>query len=318
MRYQELTIYTSASGIEILTAELMELGIADLRIEDPRDAEERIAEAGETEYCDEETKARELEKEPAVIVYLEEGAGEKAELVRAMVARLREAMHSGAYGDLDGGSLRIEAQISDDAAWKDKWKAFFRPTRVSERLIVTPPWAECGFAGPEDTVLSIDPGMAFGTGLHATTALSLRLLERFLEPGDRVFDIGCGTGILAVAASKLGAGAVLATDIDEEAIASAKINLSANGVENATLLQGDLTEVVTGQADVIVANLLTNLVMTLTERVPSYLRSGGLYLSSGILTEHREKVCRCLEEHGFSVEEIAEEGEWCAIAARLL
>ena len=166
-------------------------------------------------------------------------------------------------------------------------------------------------------VIRINPGMAFGTGLHETTSLSADFLETYIQEGDKVLDVGCGTGILSILASKIGASEVLGIDIDDEAVAASIQNLEANDVNNAIIKKADLTSGVDFKADLVVANLLTNLVIRLTGNIRKHLNSGGRYIMSGILTTQQDKVLEALEENGFEKLAIAEQGEWCAIAAEL-
>ena len=166
-------------------------------------------------------------------------------------------------------------------------------------------------------VIRINPGMAFGTGLHETTSLSADFLETYIQEGDKVLDVGCGTGILSIVASKLGASEVLGIDIDDEALAASIENLEANNVHNAVIKKADLTEGVDFKADLVVANLLTNLVIRLTGDIRNHLNSGGRYIMSGILTNQQDKVLEALKDNGFQWLAVAKQGEWCAIAAEL-
>ena len=158
--------------------------------------------------------------------------------------------------------------------------------------------------------------MAFGTGTHETTYLTIELMERYVKANSRVLDVGTGTGILAIIARKMGAAEILGIDIDEEAVKVARGNVAINSAEDIDIVKGDLTEGVDFSADVIVANLLTNLVIRFTPDARKHLIDGGIFISSGILSEHRDRVIKNLEDKHFQVLEIIHAGEWCAIAAR--
>ena len=165
-------------------------------------------------------------------------------------------------------------------------------------------------------MLQIDPGTTFGTGTHETTSLCMKLLEKYLA--ERVIDVGCGSGILSVAAALLGCRYVLGTEIDPEAVAIARENVELNGVApQVRVLEADLLAGIPYKADVIVANLMHDLVMRLAPDAFRHLDAGGIFISSGILLEKRDQVAAAVKEAGFEILEILEDGEWCAIAAKI-
>lgn len=311
MNYSEYTIETTALGADLLPEILAELGILSVQVTGPTEEPLRP-----TEYLSEEVKQREAEMPYGVIFYLE-AEEHHPEEAPPVILQLRERLSElrREQGALFG-SLALSLKVRGDEEWKDRWKAYFHAAKVSERFAVSPSWEERVPADEEEIVLSIDPGLAFGTGTHETTSLTLRLLEKYLREGDTVIDVGCGTGILSIAASKLGASYVLGIDIEEEAVEASRENFIRNGVSNAEARLGDLTKDVTMTADLVVANLLTNLVMELTADISKHLRDGGFYLMSGILAEHEARVRDCLAANGFTVQEVLADGEWIAISAR--
>jgi ribosomal protein L11 methyltransferase len=322
MKYIEVRIDASPLGIELLSAGLAGLGIDDIEIDDPRDAEERLANALPSEYCDDETRAAELSKEQSVVFYAEYGAdGEK--LVRravSMTEKIRRSVSAGDFGpDADAGTLNVKTAVRDDGEWKDKWKEFFRPTAVTDRITVRPGWEEYDPVKEDEIVISIDPGMAFGTGLHETTSLAAALLEKYISPGMKVLDVGCGTGILSIIAAKLGASEVLGTDIDADAVRTAAANFSENGVSGVCRAEeADLAGGVDICADIVVANLLAGLVEELSADVQGCIRRGGVYIVSGILGTQKDEIEKCLSDCGFEVIEWRDDGEWSAAAAGFL
>lgn len=219
---------------------------------------------------------------------------------------------------IDYGKLECIQKPVDDADWKDNWKEYFKPTKVTERIVIKPTWEEYTSTADE-VVIEIDPGMAFGTGTHPTTSLCIKLLERFIEPEeDMILDVGCGSGILAIAAALLGAKGVLAVDIDPIAVTVSKENVELNHLSaKVRVIEGDLTKGLKERADIVVANLMADLVMILSKDVPAHLKGKNIYISSGILIEKQEQVVAAIEECGFHILEILEEGEWCAIAAQI-
>ena len=323
MKYIEFKVHASRQGIEQVTAVLMSAGIDQVSIDDPDDIEDILNRKNEYgwDYIDDELK-EDLEREPSVSAYLEdtEENRKKVQELKIEVMMLKSRELEGLYGrDADFGRLYAEDIYVDDESWKDRWKEFFKPARITDRLTVKPTWEEYSPSGGE-LVIEIDPGMAFGTGTHETTSLCMKLMEKYLgdSPEEKkVMDVGCGSGILSMAAALLGSRDVLATDIDEDAVRTAVENTERNGLSGSIrIVKGDLAEGVCFKADVIVANLMADLVMRLAPDAADHLNAGGIFISSGILTEKREQVEAAVREAGFHIEETVCDGEWCAIAAR--
>lgn len=320
MKYVELNIDTSESGIEPIVAELLSLGFENTVVEDPRDIED-LMEKKETydwDYLDDSIMEK-MKDNPKVTVYMEDGddnAERVAAVVEAMDA-LKQRCKAGEFGEgLDFGSLKVTSSIDDDADWKDKWKEYFKPSRISKSIVVKPTWEPYENKGG-DLVIEIDPGMAFGTGTHETTSMCVEMLEKYVKKGDKVMDVGCGSGILSIAAALIGSQDVLAVDIDPVAVEVADENIRLNHVEDVARAQyGDLTKGVDYKADVVVANLMADLVVMLSKDVARHLSDGGLFISSGILTEKKELVSGAVIDNGFTIVEIMEKGGWCCIAAR--
>lgn len=197
--------------------------------------------------------------------------------------------------------------------WANAWKAYFKPTRVGERLIVIPSW-EAYELQPHDLPLYLDPGMAFGTGTHATTALCLRKLERLVKPGARVLDVGTGSGILAVAAARLGAGEIVAIDIDPVAVKVAKENAEQNDlaldIRHATIAEVDRDEY-----DVVIANIIASVIIDILPDVVDRMKQGGRFLASGIIAERKESVLEAMTAAWLLPLEVREENGWVAILA---
>lgn len=324
MNYYELQIETAGPGVELVENELTELGITQFAVDDPNLDIQMMDEAWGTEYVDREEILARKDRSATVTVYTE--TLEEAEAIRQKLQdwmpAVRNRLASGVYGEnlnVDSlGSGKMTLTLRGDEEWKDKWKAYFKPTKITEHIVVCPSWEEYEPSSDEEVVISIDPGMAFGTGTHETTSLTTLLMEKYLKPGEKVLDVGCGSGILSIIAARLGASEVLGIDIDDEAVTASEENGELNGVTDTARFQiGDLTEGVDFQADVVVANLLTHLVLRLSPDIPKHMLPGGRYVTSGILAEQEESVVQALEELGFTVLEIAEKGDWCCIAARL-
>ena len=216
---------------------------------------------------------------------------------------------------LDKGRGTIRWREVRETEWADAWKQYFHTARIGRRFVIKPSWEDYQPQN-DDIVLDLDPGMAFGTGTHGTTILCLESLETLVEPGMTVFDIGAGSGILSIAAAKLGAVAVQAVEYDKMATETAARNVAANGVvDRVTVSQGNLMDDLNGQADIIVANLVADLILKLTPAIPARLKAEGCFLASGIIKDRLADVTAALLQQGLHVTKVNEAGEWAAVIA---
>lgn len=323
MKYIELKIHTSHQGVEMVSELLMRNGISSVSVDDPADLEDILEKKNEYgwDYIDDDVKGR-PDREPVVRAYLEDSdeGRRKLQSLKEKIMNLKSLELEGHFGwDVDFGRLYAEAEVVDDVDWKDRWKENFHPMKICDSIVVRPTWEEYE-ASPGEKVIMIDPGMAFGTGSHETTRLCMQLLEKYAIEEDRaasLLDVGCGSGILSIGGAYLGFDRVLGIEIDSDAVDVARENAARNGVKDIVVIQqGDLTEGVDFAADILVANLMADLVIRLAADCAAQLKPGGLFISSGILLEKRDEVEKAIREAGFTVVEVAEEGEWCAIAAR--
>lgn len=219
------------------------------------------------------------------------------------------------------GQWCIRQHDVNDASWLYAWQDHFRPTKISRHFWVEPAWEKIAPA-PGDQVITIDPGQAFGSGIHATTAMCIQYLERIVQSGDLVFDIGTGTGILAIAAAKLGACHVTAVDFDEKAVQQADINVGLNNCDDVVeVTNSDLLNSISHgsrKADVVVANLVTNAVLHLLPAVSAYMNMGASLIVSGIIDERIDEVRKVTTAAGFKwVHETLRDG-WYAVHLRSL
>ncbi len=233
-------------------------------------------------------------------------SGDKCKSLEAALQRLARVANI---------KTRVEYARIDEQDWAEAWKEYFWPEKITDTIVVKPSWREYP-AGPQEIVLEIDPGMAFGTGTHATTNLCIWMLQTHLRPGDAFLDVGTGSGILMIAAAKLGAGNVYGVDNDEVAVTVAEKNLLANHIDSFSLSTGNLVDDVRQTFEIVAANILAELILDLLPDVKAVLKEKGLLVCSGIITANKEIVLSGLKENGFAVVEVIEKEGWVAIAAR--
>ena len=212
---------------------------------------------------------------------------------------------------------RVGYKELDEEDWAEAWKVFFEPQRIGEKIVVKPTWCEYE-ADPDDIVLELDPGMAFGTGTHPTTALCIRLIEDYLHKGDSFLDIGTGSGILMLAAARLGAGFVCGLDKNEMAVKIAETNLRLNGIapQRFSVKAGNLVAGVEERYDVVVANILTQVIYNLLEDIEKILNDRAIFICSGILEKNENLVIARMKTIGFDILDLCIKDQWVAIAGR--
>ena len=201
----------------------------------------------------------------------------------------------------------------DEEDWANSWKQYYKPIRIGNHVVIVPEWEEYN-ADDGDIIILMDPGMAFGTGTHETTRLCALLIERYMKVGSQVLDVGTGSGILAVTASKLGAQSVFACDIDPAAIKVARENIVLNDVGNVTCEVSDLLKNVNGVYDFISANIVADIIIRMAPDVGKYLKIGGVVITSGIINTQADEVKTVMESYGFSVIDTVLENDWVAYA----
>ena len=250
-------------------------------------------------------EVREAAQPPAAVGYLPVD-----DRLEDRLSSLKDALAGLEGHGVAGAGTDITLHYVEESDWATAWKAFYKPFRVGRRLLVTPPWEHPELAS-DDIPLVIDPGMAFGTGSHPTTQLCLAALEDFVQPGHSVADIGTGSGILAIAAAKLGASPVAANDNDPLAVRIARENAAANGV---SVLVTDALP--TGQHEVVVANILADVIIGMSEELYILLAPGGVLIASGIIDTREADVRQALEGIGLTHLETRRQTEWVALIFR--
>lgn len=306
MKWMEIAVTTSQEAKEAAADILYQQGVNGLVIEDSYPV---ALEADVEDYTPLPEKDFPLE-EVRLIAYLplDEQLASKVDSIRQLVAALADF-------DLDPGRAEVSLSEVEDEDWATAWKAYYKPIEVGKRLLIKPSWEE---VEPSDRlIIELDPGMAFGTGTHATTTMCLEVLERVIRGGERVIDVGCGSGILSIAAARLGAREVEALDYDPVAVKVARENIALSGVDDKVIVaESNLLEAASGQADIIVANIIARIIVQLVPDLTPFLAPGGLFVASGIIGERLDMVLAVLEDNNFCVQEKLNEGDWYALTCR--
>ncbi|TNJ64107.1 50S ribosomal protein L11 methyltransferase [Paenibacillus hemerocallicola] len=337
MRWHEITIHTREEVAELVANAFHEMGAGGVTIEESGTlAKERDTSLGQL-Y---DTPLNDIPEGEAVVqAYFAD-----PEDVGALIGQLEE--HVRFVRDeleYDVGKATIKTREVDEEDWAHSWKQYYKPMRISDRLTIKPTWERYEPESADEIILELDPGMAFGTGTHPTTSLCLQTLEKAIEPGTDVIDVGTGSGILAIAAAKLGARRVLALDLDPVAVESATENVQLNGVGGiVAVMESDLLGVLrsaglvaggeegsgrTPGVDVgalgvklpvklVVANILAEIILLFIQDVYDVLESGGTYITSGIYKNKADDVEKGLVQAGFAIERKERDQDWIAFVAK--
>lgn len=306
----EVKIITKSEALEIIQGIFYGLDVKGVAIEDPNDFLE--TEKGPLTWDFADINILEHKGKAAMVkgyFSVEENIDEIIEYIKEKLEEIRSM-------GIDIGEGTLEYQKVNEEDWANNWKKYYKPTKIGENIVIKPIWEEYK-ESKEDIVIDLDPGMAFGTGTHETTRMCIEALEKYIKEDTVVFDIGTGSGILAIAAAKLGAKNVLGVDLDPVAVESAKENVEFNKLDNIEILEGNLLDVVEGKADLVVANIIAEVICILVDDVKKVLNKGGLFITSGIIHDRCEIVINKLEESGFEVVEINKDGEWNCIIGKI-
>lgn len=309
MNWLEVKITTVHDAIEGISNIFHEMGAGGVVIEDPQ-LIAMYANSGEWD-AHEFTKEILERKEVDVKGYLPmdeflmgklENLKQELEILKLRMGKIPTIIH--------------EHEVKEED-WANSWKAYYKPEKIGEKTVVKPSWEDYE-AKEGEIILELDPGMAFGTGNHATTSLCINLLEKYVKPEMNVIDVGCGSGILGILALKLGANSVQSLDYDNVAVRVSKENMIINKMphERYSVKQSDLLSEATGKADLMVANIVADIIIKLLPNVHNNLKKDGFIISSGIIVERKEDVIETLEKYDFEVVEVVEKKGWVAIVAK--
>ena len=322
MDWLAVSIYTSPEGIEPLCGRLYNLGVTGVEIIDKDDFEDFLENNKQYwDYVDDKLR-EEMSGETRVKIYVSDN-----ENGHKLLSSVRDDLVSFKSLDEDNvfGSLRISIDTMHEEDWENNWKQYFKPIYVGERLVIKPEWEKID-DGEGKIVFNIDPGMTFGSGQHETTRLCVEKLDEIVKKGDKVLDLGCGSGILSIISLMLGAKEARAVDIDPNCKKIAYQNAALNGigediytvVDGNILTDEDFKEETrkSGPYDIVVANIVADVIIPLSGDVRSYLKENGIFIASGIIEMRLEEVKAAIEENGFEIRELRKENDWYLIEAR--
>lgn len=310
MKWSEISILTTNEAVEPISNILHEAGASGVVIEDPLELEkEREDQFGEIYQLNPDD-------------YPEEGVIIKAYLpvnsfLGETVDEIKEAINNLIIFNIDIGLNKVSISEVNEEEWATAWKKYYNPVKISEKFTIVPTWEDYTPVNTDELIIELDPGMAFGTGTHPTTVMCIQALERTVKPGDTVVDVGTGSGVLSIAAAKLGAARIQAMDLDDVAVKVAKLNIKLNKVQNvATVSQNNLLDGVAEGADIVVANILAEVILRFADDAGKVVKNGGYFITSGIIQQKKEVVKDAVINAGFEIEEIISMEDWVAIIAQ--
>lgn len=310
MKWSELSIHTTEEAVDAISNILHEAGASGVVIEDSQDFEkQRDQQYGEIYALD-----REDFPQDGVIVkaYLPVSS-----FLAETVEEIKLAINNLVNFDINLGANKVSVSEIDEQDWATAWKQYYHPVKISNRFTIVPTWEEYERVESDELMIELDPGMAFGTGTHPTTVMSLQALEKHVQPGMYVTDVGTGSGVLAIGAAMLGADHVHALDLDPIAVKAAVENIDINGVSSQiNVVEGDLLDTVKEPADIVVANILAEIIMTFTDDAYTVVKPGGLFITSGIIEAKKEDVKQSLTNAGFIIDEVMMMEDWVTIVSR--
>lgn len=316
MKWNKYRLATTTEAVDLISYTLAEMGIEGIEIEDkvPLSEEDK-----KRMFIDLLPDLEEDDGKAYVSFYIEPEKDHDSTLEEVLAA-VRELADF-----VDIGEATIEKSQTEDIDWMNNWKKYWKPFKVDEHIIIKPTW-ETVEDVPEDTlVVELDPGTAFGTGTHHTTRLCITQLKKYMQPGQSILDVGCGSGILSIIALLLGAKEASATDVDVHAVEAALENAGVNGIESDvyTVLTGDVISdenfrhtVGEHKFDMVLANIFAEIIIPLSGVVKEMMKPGALFITSGIIDEREEDVRKALTENGFEIMEVTHSGGWVSFTAK--
>lgn len=312
MKWSEFSIHTTQEAVEPISNILHENGAAGVVIEDPHDL---IKDWGDKFGEIYQLSPHDYPEEGVIVkayFLVNDDLDNTIETVKGLITNL-------ASYDIDIGVNKVSLHEVREEEWANAWKKYYKPVKVSPSITITPTWEKYVKEREDECVIELDPGMAFGTGTHPTTVLCIQAIERVVQPNDRIVDVGTGSGVLSIAAAKLRAKEVLALDLDEVAVNSARQNVEVNNVESiVSVSQNNLLDGVKEGYDVIVANILAEVILRFVQDAARVLKQNGIFITSGIISSKKEDVKASLLQNGFEITKESLMEDWVAIEAKKL
>lgn len=309
MDWAEITITTTSEGIETITNILEQAGISGVSIYDRKDFEELLKQGEVWDYIDDALKTDSQITRVCAYIPLN---NDTESIISGISCMLENAIQK---AEADLGNCHLSMAHVNDEDWAQSWKKYYKPVYVGNKIIIKPTWESITHTQGR-IVIEMDPGAAFGTGTHETTQLCLEMLEKYIISGDTVLDIGTGTGVLAIAAEKLGAKQVTAVDRDELALDAAERNLENNQCENWKVFKSDLIKSVSDKYSLIVANIVADPILLMVEDLNRVMLDGARLILSGIILDRAQEVQTTYEHAGFSLIEKSTKNEWVSMVFR--
>ena len=316
MKWNKYTLTTTAEAEDMISSMMMEAGIEGIEIED----KVPLSESDKSQMFVDILPEGPADDGVARISFYLEPDQDNAAILAAVEEGLEEIRSWG----VDVGTGTIEASQTEDKDWINNWKQYFHQFYVDD-ILIKPSWEEVKPEDREKLLIQIDPGTAFGTGMHETTQLCIRQIKKYVKPDTVLLDVGTGSGILSIAALKLGAKFACGTDLDPCAITAVKENMEVNGVEadKYTVMLGNIIDDKAVQEavgyekyDMVVANILAEVLVPLTPVILAQMKPGALYITSGIIDDKEETVVKAVKAAGLEVLEVNHQGEWVSVTAR--
>lgn len=309
MSWNEVVVHTSKQAEEAVTYILNELGANGVVIVDPHDlAKEKRAKYGELYELDATKYPKEGIFVKAYFIQNEQW-NEKLDKIKQQISDLQKY-------DINIQPFSVTVNTVQEEDWANEWKKYFKPMKVSKQLVIVPSW-ESYDKTDDEKIIKMDPGMAFGTGTHPTTILSLHALESVLQPDDIVLDVGSGSGVLSIAAVLLGSRHVYSYDLDEVAVSSTMVNRDINNFQSRiTVKQNDLLKNVDQKANVVVSNILADILLNVVDDAWNNLEENGYFITSGIIEQKANLVQHKMEECGFVIKEKNQQENWISFIAQ--
>ena len=317
----EIFIETEKEGFEPVSGIIYQCGVTGVMINDKDDFDEFLEDPNrQWDYIEDDLVDQKKNAKDGITFFVRDNLN-GVETLNHIKQMLKSAKEN--EKEINFGSLEMTIKNIKEDDWANNWKKYYKPFAVGEKIVILPSWEKYENDGTK-TILKIDPGHVFGTGTHETTQLCIELIEKNLKKGDNVLDIGCGSGILSIASLLLEAKHADAVDIDPNAIDIAYTNAGMNGIgkDTYTVVSGniladeELEEKYSGKKyDVVEANIVADVIIALTDKVPNFLKDNGIFVSSGIIVERLDDVLEALQAHNFEVLEVKKENGWAAIAS---